>query len=117
MGTVEQTLSPIPMAVVVVEITVEPKYVKSVTIVRDDFVLRDIGNAERSTPFAPSQIAGRATLVVKRAGDSDEVGASSGKKAPHKPTLSGVFGYTILRSTAPTIWCMDKAPGPAASWT
>lgn len=72
---------------VVAEIKVEPKYGKEVSVVRDDFILRDMENAEKSTPFAPSQIAGRASLVVKRAGDADD---ENNKKTSHRPTLSGI---------------------------
>ena len=43
----------------VADVKVEPKYGKEVTVARDDFVLRDLENVEKSTPFAPSQIAGR----------------------------------------------------------
>jgi hypothetical protein len=69
---------------VVAEVKVEPKYGKDVTVARDDFVLRDLESIERSTPFAPSQIAGRASLVVKRAGDEDK------KSGSHRPTFSGI---------------------------
>jgi hypothetical protein len=70
---------------VVADIKVEPKYGKEVTVARDDFLLRDFETVEKSTPYAPAQIAGRATLVVKRAGDSD-----GEKKARAKPTFSGL---------------------------
>jgi hypothetical protein len=72
---------------IVAEIKVEPKYGKSTTVARDDFEMRDLANNERSTPFAPSQIAGHAALVVKRAGDSDDGTAKKGSK---KPTFSGI---------------------------
>lgn len=42
----------------------EPKYGKEIAIDRDDFVLRTDKDGEKTTPFAPSEIAGRATLVV-----------------------------------------------------
>ncbi len=72
---------------IVLDVKVEPKYGKDVTIARDDFVMRDLENAEKSTPFAPSQIAGRAALVVKHNGDD------SGKDKPsHRPTFSGGIG-------------------------
>jgi hypothetical protein len=72
---------------VVAEIKVEPKYGKSVSVARDDFEMRDLSDNERSTPFAPSQIAGHAALVVKRAGDRDDGTAKKGSK---KPSLSGI---------------------------
>jgi hypothetical protein len=49
---------------IVVEVKIEPKYGKEITIDRDDFVLRTDKDGDKSTPFAPSQIAGRAELVV-----------------------------------------------------
>lgn len=57
---------------VVAEVKVEPKYGKTVSVARDDFLLVNTDNNDRSTPFAPSQIAGRASIVVKRANDADE---------------------------------------------
>src|SRR5436309_570595 len=50
----------------VADVKVEPKYGKEITIDRDDFVLRTDKDGEKTTPFAPSEIAGRATLVVKQ---------------------------------------------------
>jgi len=49
---------------ILADVKVEPKYGKEITIDRDDFVLRTDKDGEKSTPFAPSQIAGRAELVV-----------------------------------------------------
>jgi hypothetical protein len=49
---------------ILAEVKVEPKYGKEITIDRDDFVLRTDKDGDKSTPFAPSQIAGRAELVV-----------------------------------------------------
>jgi hypothetical protein len=71
---------------VVAEVKVEPKYGKEVTIARDDFMLRDLETVEKSTPFAPSQIAGKAALVITRAGDHDD----SSKKGSRRPTFSGI---------------------------
>ncbi len=71
---------------VVAEVKVEPKYGKEVSIARDDFMLRNLDTVEKTTPFAPSQIAGRASLVVKRAGDDD----GEKKSGSHKPTFSGI---------------------------
>jgi hypothetical protein len=73
---------------VVADVKVEPKYGKEVTVARDDFLLRNLETVERSTPFAPSQIAGKAALVVKRAGDKDD--DSTGEKKSRRPTFSGI---------------------------
>ncbi len=50
----------------VADVKVEPKYGKEIVVNHDDFVLRDLENVEKSTPFAPSQIAGRAALIITR---------------------------------------------------
>jgi hypothetical protein len=49
----------------VADVKVEPKYGKEIAIDRDDFVLRTDKDGEKTTPFAPSEIAGRGALVVK----------------------------------------------------
>jgi hypothetical protein len=67
------------------EVKVEPKYGKEIVIAHDDFVLRDTEQVEKSTPFAPSQIAGRAALIITR----DENG--TGNK-PARPTFGGGIG-------------------------
>jgi hypothetical protein len=48
----------------VADVHFEPKYGKEIAIDRDDFVLRTDKDGEKTTPFAPSEIAGGATLVV-----------------------------------------------------
>ena len=73
---------------VVADVKVEPKYGKEITVARDDFLLRNVETVERSTPFAPSQIAGKAALVIKRAGDKDD--DSTGEKKSRRPTFSGI---------------------------
>src|SRR2546430_7059079 len=50
----------------VADVEVQPKYGKEITIDRDDFVLRTDKDGEKTTPFAPSQIAGKAALVVSQ---------------------------------------------------
>jgi len=45
-------------------VKMEPKYGKQITIDRDDFLLRTDKDGEKATPFAPTEIAGGATLVV-----------------------------------------------------
>jgi hypothetical protein len=72
---------------VVADVKVEPKYGKEVTVARDDFLLRNLETVERSTPFAPSQIAGKAALVIKRAGDKDD---DTAEKKSRRPTFSGI---------------------------
>ena len=45
-------------------VKMEPKYGKQITIDRDDFLLRTDKDGEKAKPFAPTEIAGGATLVV-----------------------------------------------------
>ena len=56
---------------IVVEVRLAPRDGAKLAIHRDDFVLRTDKDGERTTPFAPSQIAGSTALVLS-------TGASSG---------------------------------------
>ena len=56
---------------IVVDVRMAPKDGRKITINRDDFLLRTDKDGERTTPFAPGQIAGKGALVVS-------TGASSG---------------------------------------
>ena len=49
---------------IVAQVKVEPKYTKEITIARDDFILRTDKDGDRTKPMAPSQIAGRGSLVL-----------------------------------------------------
>jgi hypothetical protein len=49
---------------VVAEVKVEPKYGKTVTIDRDDFLIRSRADNDHSKPFAASQVAGSTTMVI-----------------------------------------------------
>lgn len=49
---------------IVVQVKVEPKFGKEITIDRDDFLLRTDKDGERTKPMAPSQIAGRGAMVI-----------------------------------------------------
>jgi hypothetical protein len=60
---------------IVAEVKVEPKYGKEIVIDRDDFALRTDKNGEKSRPMAPSQIAGRGSLVVTRTNGPGGLGA------------------------------------------
>jgi hypothetical protein len=53
---------------VVVEVQVHPRGTKPLAIHLDDFLLRTDKDGERTTPFAPTQIAGRGALVVSQTG-------------------------------------------------
>jgi len=49
---------------VVVQVKLDPRFGKEITIDRDDFMLRTDKDGDRSKPMAPSQIAGRGALVI-----------------------------------------------------
>ena len=49
---------------IVAQVLVAPKDGKKITISLDDFLLRTDKDGERTTPFTPSQIAGRGAMVV-----------------------------------------------------
>jgi hypothetical protein len=53
---------------ILVEVRVSPKEGNKIKIDRDDFVLRTDKDGARTTPFAPSQIAGRRALIISQGG-------------------------------------------------
>ncbi len=53
---------------IVVAVEVAPRFGKQVAISRDDFQLKTNKDGEKSSPFAPSQIAGRGAMVVHETG-------------------------------------------------
>jgi len=53
---------------IVVALQVAPRFGKEVIISRDDFMLKTDKDGEKTTPFAPSQIAGRGALVISQTG-------------------------------------------------
>ncbi|MFN7993451.1 MAG: hypothetical protein U0Q18_07615 [Bryobacteraceae bacterium] len=74
---------------IVLAVQVTPRFGKEVTVSRDDFQLKTDKNGERTTPFAPSQIAGRGALIV-----SEEGGSSSGGSIGNGPIIGGIPGTT-----------------------
>ena len=55
---------------IVVEVRLTPKDAAKVAVHLDDFTLRTDKDGERTTPFAPSQIAGKGALVISQGGSS-----------------------------------------------
>ena len=55
----------LPKGVVAVHVKVRPKGEKPLKIERDDFVLLNTNDGQRSTPFAPTQIAGNGGLTLQ----------------------------------------------------
>jgi hypothetical protein len=62
---------------IVAEVKVEPKYGKTLSIDRDDFVLHTDVDGSRATPFAPTQIAGREAIIVTQSGAKQSKGGIS----------------------------------------
>ena len=73
---------------IVAEVNVQPKYGKEISIDHDDFVLRTFKNGEKTTPMEPSEIAGRATLVLN--GTRETLGEGSEPK--RKWSIGGGVG-------------------------
>ncbi|MGA2136608.1 MAG: hypothetical protein ABSH50_30325 [Bryobacteraceae bacterium] len=53
---------------IVVSVEVAPRFGKQVAVSPDDFILKTDKDGEKTTPFAPSQIAGRGAMVVRTTG-------------------------------------------------
>jgi len=78
---------------IVVDLKVEPKYGKEITIDRDDFLLRTDKDGERATPYAASQVAGKNAIVLSKAPiNSDGGGLTTGPTYGGMPTPP-VMGY------------------------
>jgi len=65
--------------IVVVDVRVVPKPGSLLKVFRDDFELRSYKNGQRSTPFAPSQIAGSSALVISTTGGGGVATQDSGR--------------------------------------
>jgi hypothetical protein len=85
---------------IVADVKVEPKYGKEVSLDRDDFLLRTDKDGEKAKPFAASQIAGQAALVIGQVTDNTGVGS---------PGWSGATGPIILGGGAKTKGEDEKA--------
>jgi hypothetical protein len=67
---------------IVVEVRLTPKDAAKVAVHLDDFTLRTDKDGERTTPFAPSQIAGKGALVVSTGSTSGGGTVMSGGGGP-----------------------------------
>jgi hypothetical protein len=77
---------------VVVRVTFRPVSDKPLVISRDDFLLVSSKDGQRSEPFAPSQIAGSATLVVTPQGARDGGGVFGQGNGPIWGGIPGTGG-------------------------
>ena len=72
----------------VVKLEMTPKGAKPLAIDRDDFLLRSYNDGQKCQPYAPSQIAGRASLAVVPVGGG-EVSARQGGPVFGAPGMGG----------------------------
>src|ERR1700690_1992015 len=72
----------------VVKLEMTPKGPKPLAIDRDDFLLRSYNDGQKCQPYAPSQIAGRASLAVVPVGGG-EVSARQGGPVFGAPGMGG----------------------------
>jgi hypothetical protein len=75
---------------IVASVKVEPKYGKDIALDRDDFQLRTDKDGEKSRPYAPSQIAGSGSLVIREV--KGEGAASPGWTGMGGPVIVGGGG-------------------------
>ena len=72
--------------IVVFEIRLVPKPGTKLVVSRDDFELRSDKNGQRSTPFAPSQIAGSSVLIISSTGGGGGMGSQGNGPVWGPPT-------------------------------
>jgi len=63
--------------IAVVDVRLVPKPGTKLAVIRDDFTLRSDKDGQRSTPFAPSQLAGRGVLVISSTGGGAAMGTQN----------------------------------------
>jgi hypothetical protein len=73
---------------IVVKVVLSPKDGKPLAISLDDFLLRSYKDGQKSQPFAPTQIAGRGSLVVSSTGGGG-MGADQGGPVWGGPGMGG----------------------------
>ena len=109
---------------IVVEITLTPKNGQKVRINRDDFTLFSSRDGQRSTPYAPTQIAGQAGLIVSPKNSEGGVMAQE-RRVPWglggggiggMPGNGGSMGSTTANTTVASASTVDidpkKGPDP-----
>jgi hypothetical protein len=96
---------------IVVKVDLAPKGGKPLTINYDDFLLRSYKDGQKSQPFAPTQIAGRGSLVVSSTAGGGGIGADQGGPiwgpgpgmggpAQRLPGQGGGFGSTTADTSS-----------------
>jgi hypothetical protein len=74
---------------ILAEVKFEPRNGKEALVDRDDFVLRTDSNGARTTPFAPSQIAGSSPMILREVSEGEAKAAAS----------AGPFGFPGRKRT------------------
>jgi hypothetical protein len=80
---------------IVVEVRLTPKDAAKIAIHLDDFTLRTDKDGERTTPFAPSQIAGKGALVVSTGATSGGTVMAGAGGPPGMDPYGGLGGGII----------------------
>ena len=96
--------------IVVLRVTVRPLTEKPIPVSRDDFLLISDRDGQRTQPFAPSQIAGNSTLVVR----SGQATGAGGMGQSTGPTWGGIPGTLGRPQRGPgNGGAVGNAPGTA----
>jgi len=82
---------------IVVEVRLTPKDAAKLAIHLDDFILKTDKDGERTTPFAPSQIAGKGALVVTT-GVASRGTVMAGTPGPPMGPYGGLGGGGVMGS-------------------
>ncbi len=115
---VRQELGSELAGIVVVRVKVRPLSEKPVKIDRDDFALLCTNDGQRSTPYAPSQIAGNSTLVVGSQGTRGSMAGGSngpiwgglGGRGARMPGNGGGGGVVSDPASATSTVKVDEKP-------
>ncbi len=79
---------------ILMDVQIAPKEGRKINVRLDDFLLRTDKDGERTTPFVPSQIAGKGSIVVT------ETGSGGGSTLGIGPMSIGTAGIKEVHATA-----------------
>lgn len=81
-----------PKGIIAVEVKIVPKADYKLSLNRDDFILLSHKDGQRSGPYAPSQIAGSAVMVIKTRTGPGEGGVARQRTGPGWGGIPGTGG-------------------------
>ena len=81
-----------PKGIIAVELKIVPKADYKLLLNRDDFILLSHKDGQRSGPYAPSQIAGSAVMVIKSTPGPGEGGLARQRTGPGWGGIPGTGG-------------------------